>query len=148
MRTKRNPIRYALFAVALLVAGIFASPAKAQSNYHGKFTLPYEVQWGTAVLPAGNYLLAFNRGIDGTMLVVTDANNRWNVAFEPINIREDSAKAHSELLITVLGREHVVKSLTIAELGQTFVYPASRKFERAAEEARATQKVSILVAKK
>lgn len=134
--------------MALLVAGIFASPARAQSDFQGKFTFPYEVQWGKAVLPAGNYVLTFDRGMAGTMLVVSDANSRWNVAFEPINIHEDSAKADSELLITVLGRKHVVRSLTITELGQTFVYPAGRAFRHAIEEARVTQKVPILAAKK
>ncbi|HEX9093793.1 MAG TPA: hypothetical protein VF902_07405, partial [Coriobacteriia bacterium] len=47
-----------LGSAALAIA--FAAPGvvSAQSAYTAKMKLPYEVHWGVAVLPAGEYTLA------------------------------------------------------------------------------------------
>ena len=152
MRTKRNPVRLVLCAAALLAAVPFSGPAKAQSNvpqaaYHGKFTLPCEVHWGKAVLPAGDYLLSFTTGQTPAFISIRDAKSLRNVAYELTGIREDG-KGESALVIRARGNDRVVSALTIAELGETFVYqrPSARSRER--EEARQTQTVPILLAQK
>ena len=39
----------------LFATCVFTAAANAQPSFEGKFTLPYEVQWNHAVLPAGEY---------------------------------------------------------------------------------------------
>lgn len=146
MNTKiqRSSIKAALIAALLLVAGAFSGPANAQGQRVAKFTLPFEAHWGQAVLPPGDYLVRFPTDPQGT-LVIYDAKNH-EVAIEGANDRDDSAGRSSALFISIKGREHVVYSLTIAELGETFVYHRLPKSE--VQEARRMQTVPVLVAEK
>jgi hypothetical protein len=146
MRTKRNPIRVVLYAAALLVACSFGSRANAQSQIQGKFTLPYAVQWGKASLPPGDYVFTFTQGLSPNLLSIRDAKSLRGVAYEPTSIRQDD-KGESALLISVRGKRHVVRSLSIAELGEAFVFPSAQRRERATEEARHAQTIPVLVAK-
>ena len=45
----------AIAAIALVTICASATPASAQSAYRGSFTLPNDVRWANAVLPAGDY---------------------------------------------------------------------------------------------
>ena len=138
----------AVFCGAVLVmACLFGSPARAQAGFQGKFTLPYEVQWGKATLPAGDYVINY-AGPGMPMFVVRDAHSFKTVAFERVVNREDCASGTSALLIDTRGTERVVYSLRIAELGQVIAYDSSREHRRAVEEARQTQAVPVLVAEK
>jgi hypothetical protein len=152
MRTTRNIVRPAMFAAILLVIASFTAPANAQSElpqeaFQGKFTLPYEVHWGNALLPAGDYVFGFTQSQTPANIWIRDAKTLRSVAFEPTGIRQDG-KGDSALLVSVRGRQHVVCSLTIAEIGETFVYqcPSARGHET--EEVRQTQTVPILLAQK
>lgn len=147
MNTKiqRSSIKAALIAAVLLVAGAFSGPANAQGQRVAKFTLPFEAHWGQAVLPPGDYLVRFSTDMQG-ILVISNAKNHREVAVERTDNRDDSAGRSSALLISTQGREHVVYSLTIAELGETFVYHRLPKSE--VKEARRMQTVPVLVAEK
>jgi hypothetical protein len=152
MRTKRNAIRLALFAAVLFTTGSFGNPAKAQSTaplaaVQGKFTLPYQVHWGNAVLPAGEYLLAFTQDQTPALISIRDAKTLRSVAYEPTSIREDG-KGESALVIGARGDRHVVESLRIKELGETFVFRPPSADRQETEEARQTQTVPILAAQK
>ena len=136
-------IKAALIAAALLVAGGFSGPANAQGRTQARFTLPFEVHWGQAVLPPGDYLVRFPLETPGN-LVIFNATNRREVAIEGTDDRDDSAGRRSALLISTKGREHVVYSLTIAELGETFVYHRLPNSE--VKEARQMQTVPVLEA--
>jgi hypothetical protein len=145
MVMKRKITQYAtrttVLAALLLTAGLFGSAANAQSQFRGKFTLPYTVQWGKAVLQPGEYLITFDQH---GMLVIRDAQSQRAVTFEPTNNREDSGEGGSALIIATRGEQHVVRSLRIAELGEAYVY--SRPSARKVEEARHT--VPVIVAAK
>ena len=136
--------RTAVLAALLLTASLFGNAAYAQAGYHGKFTLPFAARWGQAVLQPGDYELRFND--DGTLLEIRDAKSHQTVAFEQTNIREDSGKGGSVLIIGTSGEQRVVRSLRIAELGEAYVY--SRPSAREMEEARKTGAVPIVVAEK
>ena len=140
----RNATPLTLFAAALLATTLFAGTANAQSQFKGKFTLQHETRWCQAVLPAGHYTLTFDDKISN-MLVIRDAKSLHRVAYVPANIKQDSASGQSALLIAVRGSQQTVHSLRIAELGQVFVY--DRTLARAAEEARQTQDIPVIVAK-
>ncbi len=143
----RNATRLTLFAAALLATALFAGSANAQSQFKGKFTLQHETRWGQAVLPAGQYTLTFDSKMPN-MLVIRDAKSLHGVAYEPANIRQDSTGGESALLITIRGSQQIVHSLRIAELGQVFVYDRELVNRREVEEARQTQSVPLIVAKK
>jgi hypothetical protein len=142
----RYATRAGLFAAVLLATGLLARPANAQEGIQGKFTLPYKTNWGQAVLPAGDYLFTFTHDTLDSMLLIRNAKTGRAVAFEPLNIREDSAKSGSALLIGTRGERRIVYSLRLAQLGQSFVY--DRPLSRAAEEARRTQAVPVVLAEK
>jgi hypothetical protein len=144
----RHVIKVTLYAAVLLAACLFGSLANAQSDLQGKFTLHSETHWARAVLPAGDYVLTFTHDNLQPMLVIRDAKSGLIVAFESLAIREDSTGRESALVINVKGHQRVVQSLAIAEVGERFVYESARTHRREAEEARQTQVVPVLVAKK
>jgi hypothetical protein len=153
MRTKQSSIKLVLVAAALLAGGLLGSRANAQSSlaqseFRGTFTLPYAVQWGKAVLPAGEYLLKFTGPDMPALLSIRDAKSLRSVTFEITDIREGRCKGESALIIGMRGDQAVVSALRIEELGETFVYPAPRTRERGAEEARAGHVIPVLVAEK
>ncbi|HEV3482557.1 MAG TPA: hypothetical protein VGR97_09540 [Candidatus Acidoferrales bacterium] len=147
LNVTRSAARLTLFAAALLATALFAGSANAQSLFKGKFTLQHETRWGQALLPAGHYILTFDNKMSN-MLVVRDANSLHVVAYEPANIRQDSTGGESALLITVRGPQQIVHSLRIAELGQVFIYDRALANGREVEEARQSQAVPVIVAKK
>ena len=49
-----NPASLGLLLGVLIATFVFTAAANAQPSFAGKFTLPYEVRWGQAVLPAGD----------------------------------------------------------------------------------------------
>jgi hypothetical protein len=147
VKITRYATRVTLFAAALLATCLFAGSANAQAGIQGKLTLPYEVHWGQAVLPAGEYLLTFAHNNTSSMLAIRNAKSLRIVAFESVNIREDSKNGKSALLIGNHRGQRVVYSLRIADLGEAFVY--DRALARAAvEEARQPQAVPVVVAEK
>lgn len=145
--SRRNTVKATLLAAALLAACLLGRPASAQ-NIQGSFTLQHETRWGQAVLPPGDYQLTFTINNVGPMLVIRDAKSGVTVAFESLAIREDSTAGESNLLIGTWGERPVVYSLTIAELGEAFVYQRPPAHNRKFEEARQTETVPVLVAKR
>jgi hypothetical protein len=143
----RNATRLTLFAVALLAITLFGGSANAQTPFKAKFTLQHQTRWGQAVLPAGHYVLTFDNNISN-MLIVSDAKSLQRVAYEPVNITQDSTGGESALLIAVRGSQQIVHSLRIAELGQVFVYDPALANGREVEEASHTQAVPVIVAEK
>jgi hypothetical protein len=137
-----------LFATLLLAICSFARPANAQTEFQGRFTLPYAAHWGKAVLPAGDFLLTFTRFHDSAMLLVQDAKSGRHIADEPINVTEESTKGRSALLIGTRAGQRIVHSVRIFELGQVFVYDPALAHGRAAGEANRIQVVPLSVAKK
>jgi hypothetical protein len=144
---KRNATKVALFAAVLLATSLFAGSANAQSGFKGNFTLEHQTRWGEAVLPAGHYLLTFDDNISN-MLVVRDAKSHRALAYEPSNIRQNSTKGESALLVSVRGSQRIVSSFRVAELGQTFIYDRALASGRAVEEANNTETVPVMEAKK
>jgi hypothetical protein len=115
------------FALAVVLGGLFAGAAQAQSNYSGAFTLPYEVRWGGATLPAGEYLLAMD-SIKGPLSVV-DAAGRTRVLVYGYPDAPTSAQPTS-LLVTRDGAERTVRSFNCPRWGRKFVYKPFTRAER------------------
>lgn len=123
-----------LLTTVLVAACLIAGTAKAQAGLQGKFTLPYETQWGQAVLPAGDYVLTFDDRTP-TILIIR-AKHGDIVAYEAATIRDDSNGEGSELLIGTRGERRIVRSLTLATVGETYVFERAAAHQKHVEEAR------------
>jgi hypothetical protein len=146
--TIRRTAKATLFATALLATCFAAGSARAQSAFDGKFTLPYEAHWGQAVLPAGDYLLSITTIGSPTMVIIQDAKSGRRVASVAPPIRQD-ATGESALLVGTRGRQRVIHSLRVAELGVVFISdPALAHGRGVREEARNTQVIPVLQAKR
>jgi hypothetical protein len=136
-----------LLTLGILVTLFYAGVANAAPVYRGRFSLPYEVRWGQAVVPAGEYLVRFVDVQARVFVVIQDAKSGKDVAYlSPVTSNE--ARGTSALFISDEG-ERVVQSMQVAELGEIFIYkPARLRGTEDIREAHKVQTLSIMEAKK
>jgi hypothetical protein len=113
--------RFGIFAasVAAMVAGAII-PANAQ-NYRAKVTLPFETQWGGAVLPAGNYVLTTEAVMTAPTIHVSGEGININVLAGPVNLTETTDRG-GQLEITDVNGTHVVTKLHAGFTGKDFSF--------------------------
>jgi len=135
-----------LLAILMLATCAFTAVANAQASFTGKVTLPYEVHWGTAILPAGEYTITMNTLHSVTL--VQSARNE-TAFYTKMPLVQDSTNRPASLMITSLRGEHRVQSMNLPEFGRSFVYERPSKAEQE-EIAKAGQieNVPVIVAKK
>jgi hypothetical protein len=141
MNLKKNLSTVQLLTLGLLVSFLWAGVANAAPPYRGRFSLPYEVHWGHAVLPAGEYLLRFVDVQTFVFVVIQDAKSGKEVAYLAPSTKSE-AQGKSALLIAEVGNQQVVHSLRLAELGEVFIYEPA--LARGAEDVREAHKVQTL----
>jgi len=134
-----------MLAIFTLAICAFTATANAQS-VTGRFTLPYEVHWGTATLPAGDYRISMDSL--NTATLVQSANS--NISFYTrMPVPQGSTKGPASLLITSFQGEHRVRSLNLPEFGRSLIYEPLTKAEREQiAKAGHTQSVPVFAAKK
>ena len=116
MKSIRSLKSVRILLLAVLAAGLSASLASAQ-DYEGKFTLPFEARWGTAVLPAGDYSFRINTNNYSCIALVSQGGR--GVAF----IMPDTAASRGEVagssaLIAVRSAgSYRIRALRLAEAG-------------------------------
>ena len=114
-------------ALAVVLGGLLAGAAQAGSVYGGKFTLPYEVRWGGATLPAGEYTLAMD-SLKGPLNVI-DASGRVRALV--YGVQDPPTKTQpTALLVTHDGGQRTVRSLNCPPWGRKFVFKAFTRAER------------------
>ena len=132
-----------LLAILALATCAFAAAANAQS-VTAKFTLPYEVHWGTATLPAGEYAISMD-SLHTAIALVQSASN--NVSFfTRIPVMADSSKSPASLVITSFQGDRRVRSLNV--LGKSFVYEPLTRAEREQIAKGRMQIVPVFIARK
>lgn len=132
-----------LFGV-LIGTCVFAMAANAQPTFAGKFTLPYEVHWGQAVLAAGQYSIRMNSVAGPAMVTSADGSRTVYTQFPTI---ADSDKGGTCLTITNLGNERKVRSLNLPELGKLVIFaPLTRSEREEIAKAGQTNTVPIVTA--
>jgi hypothetical protein len=119
--------RVRLLVIVTLATCAFAAAANAQSSFTGKFTLPYEVHWGTAILPAGEYTITMDT-LHTAALVQSASNNQSFYTRVPMT--DDSEKGAPCLFITVHGDERMIRSLNLPQFGRSLIYNPLTKAER------------------
>ena len=130
MTTMRTKVQ--LFVAVFLTAGLFAAWANAQSGsgfltYSGKFTLPDEVHWGKAMLPAGEYSIRIDSSRSPALVRSKDGKTTM---FTPVPITDDGKKGPAALLIAARGNEREVLSLNLPTIGSSLVYKRLTQAER------------------
>jgi hypothetical protein len=148
MNLKKSLSTLQLLTLGLLVCFLWAGVANAAPLYQGRFSLPHQVRWGQAVLPAGDYLVKFKDVQARVFVVIQDAKSGMDVAYlTPVTKSE--ARGTSALLIANDGDQRVVHSLRLAELGEVFIFePAFARGVGDVREAHTMETLPLLAAKK
>ncbi len=112
-----------LAVAAAIAVGLSAGSASAQPLVKGTFTLPYEVQWGKAVLPPGHYSITIDDA--RRPAVVSNTLTGERCAFVMARAVSDAMKGQpTALLITKNENERFVRSFNWREGNQSFIYRA------------------------
>lgn len=118
MNSLRNRV-LVIAAAALAVVFASAVPAAAQSAFQGSFTLPYEVRWQNATLPAGDYTFDMKSLATPSRIIVKGANGSQFIA---AIVADEKVSERSMLVIEHRGNRAVVSELRLAEAGRTLRY--------------------------
>jgi hypothetical protein len=111
----------------LMATVVFTAAANAQPIFVGKFTLAYEVHWGQAVLPAGQYSIRMD-SVAGPAKIMRASGN-WTV-YTQSPITADSEKGGAYLMLTTLGNERRVRSMNLPALGKSVIFSPLTRSER------------------
>ena len=116
-----------LLVVGVLAVGLQAKPASAQS-LEGKFTLPSEVHWGSATLPAGDYSFTLDQG-NGEGLVRVSRGLEAVAMVQPLGYGDSKSKR--SVIIVEAG---IVRKLSLPQIGMDLSFAAHRPAHRAAPQ--------------
>jgi hypothetical protein len=119
--------------IAVLVLGALAASGKAQSIYHGKFTLPFETHWGSATLPAGDYTFTVESASAQYRLYVRGQQTNFII---PAVTAEDATSQHAQLNLVDTADVYAVQTFDAPELGLTFTYWTPTHKHMSSKEAR------------
>jgi len=148
MNTNRS-LRLVKFAVLALLTACFGANLAQAQTLQGKFNLPFEVQWGQAVLPPGNYSFTVSTGtaFPGHTVFVRGENNTASIITSPIHV--DSHSGKNELIVERHGESRAVRELRLADAGLVFSYPAPKAEKQVLAQGPALiQHLPILMANK
>ena len=135
-----------LLVAVVIATCIFTAVANAHPSFAGKFTLPYEVHWGQAVLPAGEYSIRMDS--TASPAVISSASGSMAAFTEP-PILADNERGGTYLTITTRGNEHRVRSLNLPKLGKSVIFAPLTKSEREVlAKAGQIESVPVVTAKK
>ena len=134
-----------ILAIFTLAMCAFTATANAQS-VTGRFTLPYEVHWGTATLPAGKYTITMDSLNRATLVQSASTSQAFFTRMPTI---QDSQKGAACLIVTTEGNERTIRSLNLPQDGKSLVYKPLTKAEREQlAKAGQIQSVPVFAAKK
>jgi hypothetical protein len=125
--TVRNRISARLIAATLLVLSLCAAAGYARPSFAGRFTLPYEVNWGKNVLPAGQYVILMEEL--GTSATVRSLDGKI-AFFTPMPVKDKSDGGITGLVVMIRGNERTVSALNLPHNGYTLVYTPRTAAER------------------
>lgn len=136
--------RLMLLVAVLMAIPAFTISANAEPVYVGKFTLPYEVHWHRALLPAGEYTITVS---SESAPALVRSTNGSKTLYTEVPIVANSDEGSASLLITTAGGQHTVRSMSSPLLGATLIFQAISKPEREAL-ANTTQPEAVMVTEK
>lgn len=123
-----SPATLRLLLGVVLATFVFTAAANAQPSFAGKFTLPYEVRWGQAVLPAGDYVIRMDS--TASPAKISPANGSSAGVYTEYPLVEDSHESGVYLTITNQANHRRVRSLNLPQFGKAIVFAPLTKSER------------------
>jgi len=135
--------------LALAGAFILGGTVKAQgSACEGKFTLPFDAQWGGVTLPSGDYTFMLDSTALGSY-VVTVVQGQRKVAMVMAQARSqgDSARA-SALIVRHSGGRARIDSLHLIELGDFFFSAPKAEGSQIASAPQLIQRIPVFTSGK
>jgi hypothetical protein len=129
MTTIRN-LKFVMNAVFLVLAmGMATSQGKAQTNYTGKFTLPFEAKWGTTVLKPGDYTISMDSRAQTFKYLVLSGEGKSAIIIADVTEYAGQTTRHSDLVLVNNGRGYAVRTLDAGEAGMTLTF-ADRRIKK------------------
>jgi len=119
--------------MAALVLGAVATSGKAQSIYHGQFTLPVETRWGNSTLPAGDY--TFNVSSASSEYRLYIYGQKTNAIIHTLTA-ENATSRNAQLNLVDIADVYSVETFDAPELGLTFTYWTPTQKHMSSKEAR------------
>ncbi len=146
MNSKKNLSTIRLLALGLLAALLSVGVVSAQSPiFKAKFTLPYQVQWGKAILPAGEYWFSLDPVTPSRLTL--HGQGQAAVFLMPRRISEGNAGKMSVLVIERGGDRSTVRALRLAELNVVFEYVAPNTETREAKRNKSVRGIAVSAAR-
>lgn len=147
MKTNRTFCMAKTLMLAIAALCWSASLATAQSAARGEFTLPSEVRWGRAVLPAGHY--SFDLTSDHPPEIIRVSGEGKHALIMAQGTGDFQPSTDSALVLVQNGDGLVVRSLRLGPLGITLDYAAHKGERKAMAMApERTQPVAVTVSGK
>ncbi|MBZ5563552.1 MAG: hypothetical protein LAP13_14175 [Acidobacteriia bacterium] len=123
MKTNRTFKMVRNLVLALACGALLTGTTNAQgAEYGGKFTLPFEAQWGRLVLPAGNYSFTLNYTKIGMDMIMVQQGTRTLGMVLSRSHSQAPFSDRNELIVTRSGGRARIVALHAAELGTDFYY--------------------------
>ena len=119
--------------VAALALVALATSGNAQTAYQGKFTLPSEIHWGGATLPAGDYTFVISSAISDYRLII---RGQVNAIIMASAADEKVVSGHAQLNLVDIADVQNVETFEAPELGLTFSYATPKQKQMGRKEAR------------
>jgi hypothetical protein len=139
----------AIAAIALVTICASATPASAQAAYRGTFTMPNDVRWAGAALPAGDY--RFDLASVGLPARITLWGPNGGAFVTTASTDQKNEGDVSVITIQRRGGMRFVSDIYLAELGLHLHYKAPsipKSEQELAQGPASTEQVLIAMAKK
>ncbi len=123
MKTNRSSWMVRNLVLALACAALFTGMANAQNvEYEGKFTLPFQAQWGRLTLPAGSYSFTLYSSATGADMFLVQQGKRTLGIVMPQGHGQAGSSGRSVLFVARGSGRARILALHAAELGTDFFY--------------------------
>ena|ERR1700693_1180368 len=125
---------FSKLGLAALALGILTGAGNAQAAYQGKFTLPFEVYWGGATLPAGAY--TFTLASQSSPYTLYIHGEKINAIVRALAADTGVLASSARLDLVDISDVHTIKTFEAPELGVTFTYFTPKQKNIASKEVR------------
>jgi hypothetical protein len=106
--------------LALSAMSLRSNLAAAQEPAHGKFTLIHNVNWGNAVVPAGDYEFSYDPYQTSVVLTLTKlSGTRAGFMLLVTNFEDSKPSDSNQLLLESIGNGSYVSAMQLANCGMT-----------------------------
>jgi hypothetical protein len=126
---------FSKLSLAAWALGIVTGGGNAATEYQGKFTLPFEVNWGGNTLSAGDYTFEMSSSQTSAYTLYIHGQ-KSNAIIRATSIGTGVVASSAQLDLVDIGDVHTIKNFEAPELGVTFSYYTPKEKHRAPKEVR------------